>query len=249
MKDLRATGRETVKTASVVFVVTHAKLDFHHIWILRRRRHKKIQLLTWKTRAEGATAECSESTNFSKKGTASTTSCAACMFVFEIRSNLWYGNQQRVQKASEKINFIPAVEATSTCEEQDKNVNTADLGEPRSFPTADPNVAFAAKLTYRIRVCYSRPVKAIQTAVALLDTGPGVKLFHSALIYPWWRNSVKKMALPRLQTAPKKLFLFERLMILHIYFGDRFTPVCFIVSTQLAANMLLGCPFVDDFIR
>lgn len=48
----------------------------------------------------------------------------------------------------------------------------------------DTDVAFMTRPTYKIDVAYAKTVTAIHTEVALLDTGGGVNLIHSAPTAP-----------------------------------------------------------------
>lgn len=56
----------------------------------------------------------------------------------------------------------------------------------------DTNVAFMSKPTCKIGVTHGKFVKAMHTAVALLETRAGVNIIHSTLIPPQWRNAVKE---------------------------------------------------------
>lgn len=47
---------------------------------------------------------------------------------------------------------------------------------------ADADVAFMASQTYKKGVTYGKSIKAMHTAVGLLNTGAGGKLIDSALI-------------------------------------------------------------------
>lgn len=60
--------------------------------------------------------------------------------------------------------------------------NTVNRAEPLSFPTTDTDETFMSKTTYKIVVSIVESVRAIHTAVALLDTGAGAKFKHFVLI-------------------------------------------------------------------
>lgn len=106
-----------------------------------------------------------------------------------------------------------------------------------------------AKPTYKIGVTYSKCIKTMGTLVAVLSTGAGFNLIHSAFVPPEWTKSFKKESLSRLWTATKHPHQIEGFIKLNQHLRDVSTWVLFGVAPQLADSMLLVTAFIDCFIH
>lgn len=112
----------------------------------------------------------------------------------------------------------------------------------------DTDLANMDNPIYKRVVAYGTPVKAMHTAVALLNSGAGANFIHSALISPEWRNNVKKESLPKLQSATRQPPQTRDLVMLHLRLREVFSRVWFGIAPKFAIKLLPGPAFIDRFI-
>lgn len=110
-------------------------------------------------------------------------------------------------------------------------------------------MAIKDKPTYKIGMIYGESVKAMHTAVALLDTRAGINLIHFAPIPPEHENSVRNVSLQRVRIGTKKSHRIKGVITLHLRPGDLCTRIWIGIAPQPAVNMLLGTVFIDCSIR
>lgn len=99
--------------------------------------------------------------------------------------------------------------------------HTVNLAESLSLPIADSDVAFMANPIHMIGVIYCKYVKAIHTAVAIIDTGAGANVSRSAIIPPGWADRVKNGAIPRFLTVSNSRFKLKNFSF-YTYYSETY---------------------------
>lgn len=145
--------------------------------------------------------------------------------------------------------IFPAVKKTLNKHPGRKDAVNVLLSEPFEFPTKCTDIAFTAKQTFKVCINFGIFHFTLLTACCLFNSGAGVNLCGFSMIPPSWTSPIKRQNVVQLQTATKKPYLLDGLILLHHHLGELSICIWFGIASNLAVQILLGSLLVDRFIH
>ena len=89
----------------------------------------------------------------------------------------------------------------------------------------------------------------MHTVKAVLDTGAGPNIVHQKILPPGWQNRLIRTELPHIADANRNRIALVGALDLHVHVGDIHVRSRFLVTSNLAAECILGTSFIGKHVK
>ena len=89
----------------------------------------------------------------------------------------------------------------------------------------------------------------MHTVKAILDTGAGPDIVHQKAILSRWQNCLIRTELPQISDVNQDPIALLAALDLHLHIDDLQVRSRFLVTSNLAAECILGTSFIDKYVK